>query len=154
MRWRAQPRSIPSPSVTQEAVDGALTLARNEVLFGVFVIPMTATIVMGFLEGVAAHSAIDWRERFLRTGWDLCVLALGSTGAVFSLSQVQQSLGTTWALFLAVMSILVTIFLGVMIALIRRHSVPVISGWLALLAVGLGGTTLTLPWYFVMRSFR
>jgi hypothetical protein len=140
--------------VEQDSTAALVKLAeeRNIVLLASFVIPVLATVIMGFAESLP--SVFDWRERQIKIGWDLCVLSLGSSGAVFTLPQVQRSLGVNFALLMGVLTLIATFGLGVGIAYIRKQPRPQLAGWHGWLALFLGGAALALPWVVVMRSYR
>lgn len=115
-----------------------------------FVIPIVATLLMEFAETAVDTSPFDWRERLVKTGWDLCVLAIGSTGAIFTIPQVQKRLGHLFAFDSGLLMLLLTVAFGLGIARMRRS--PKVAGWQGLLALFLGGTALGLQLYIVSVS--
>jgi len=117
-----------------------------------FVIPIVATLVMEAAETLVDHSQFDWRERFIKTGWDLCVLALGSGAAIFTIPDVQTYLGADFTVDAVVLTLLFTVLFGLFIALIRKVSRERVKGWHGLLALLFGGTALALQWYIVVHS--
>ena len=128
------------------------TVSHAHLVTSSFVIPLVATLVMELAETLVDKSPFDWRERFIKTGWDLCVLAVGSSGAIFTLPEVQRMLGPTYAIDLTVLTLLGTVFLGLCIAAIRKRAQAGISGWHGIVAMFLGGTALGIPWYIVVKT--
>jgi hypothetical protein len=88
----------------------------------------------------------------IKTGWDLGVLAVGSSGAIFTIPEVQKLLGTIYTVDIGVLTLFGTMLLGLGIAGIRKVPKTKISGWHGLLAILLGGTALGIPWYIVLKS--
>jgi hypothetical protein len=117
-----------------------------------FVIPIVATLVVEAIESIIDPSPWDWRDRQIKTGWDLFVLAVGSGGAIFTMPEVQKYLGMTFTVDVGQLAVLVTILLGLGIAAIRRVPSNRVGGWRATLALILGGTALTIPWYIVAHT--
>lgn len=116
----------------------------------VLVIPIFATFVMEVAESLV--ESLGWRIRLGRTGWDLCVLAVGSTGGIFTLPGVIAQWGTDWSVSLGVLVLLVAVVCGLFVIHLRKTKPAEVKGWQAILAVSLGMTALALPWYFVLTS--
>jgi hypothetical protein len=112
--------------------------------------PLLATFVM---EGVEALiETLGWRIRLGRTGWDLCVLAVGSTGGIFALPEVVHEWGEAWSRTLGLFCLLVSFSCGVFIVHLRKTPVEKVKGWQTFLAVGLGIAALAFPSYFLIMS--
>jgi uncharacterized membrane protein YczE len=116
------------------------------------VIPIGATVVMELVETLADEGPFDWRDRQVKTAWDLCVLALGTGSGVFTVPEVQKMLGSAYTVDVGIGSILFTFAVGVIVAAIRRRPKEKRSGWLGFLSLSLAGTTLALPWYILWTS--
>lgn len=117
------------------------------VVLTTFVVPLVSTVVMEVLETVADPSAFDWRDRLMKTGWDLNVLALGTSGAIFTLPAVQKYL-SEFAVETAFVTFCFTAITGMLIAAIRRKK----AGWRSLLALLIGGIAICIPWVLVLKS--
>jgi hypothetical protein len=120
------------------------------VVLTVLVIPIAATLVMELAEALV--ESLGWRIRLGRTGWDLCILGVGSTGAIFTLPGVVEEWGPEVAVIAGIMALLVAISCGLFIIHLRKTKPEHVKGWQSILAVGLGVASLALPWYFVTRS--
>jgi hypothetical protein len=135
-----------------DAVAQAQAHTHVHVVVSSFVIPIVATVLMELAETVADSTSFDWRERQIKTGWDLCVLALGSGGAIFTLPQVRTYLGDPGTIEAGALTLLVTVILALVIAIIRKRPKEKLAGWQAFAALLLGGMALSIPWYIVMHS--
>jgi hypothetical protein len=116
----------------------------------IIVVPLFATLVMEAAE--ALTESLGWRIRLGRTGWDLCVLAVGLTGAVFTLPGVVTKWGPEWAVCDGLIALLIAVACGVFIIHLRKTKPENIKGWQSFLAVGLGLVSLALPLYFVVSA--
>jgi hypothetical protein len=116
----------------------------------VLVIPVVATLLMEAAESIV--ESLGWRIRLGRTGWDLCVLSVGSTGAIFTLPGVLAAWGPEMAVIYGLLALLIALMCGVFIIHLRKTKPQAVKGWQALLAVGFGMASLALPWYFVSTS--
>jgi hypothetical protein len=114
------------------------------------VLPTIATLAMEVAESLI--ETLGWKIRVARTGWDLCVLAVGSTGGVFTLPGVEERWGTDWSIALGLIALMVAFICGLFIIHLRKTRPEHVKGWQSLLAVGLGVASLVLPWYFVISS--
>ena len=117
-----------------------------------FVIPIAATVLMEMVETIADSTPVDWKDRQIKTGWDLCVLALGTSGAIFTSAEVQKMLGVVYSVDLGIVTLLATMILGLVVAGIRKRTKNHPSGLLGTLALALGGTALVIPWYIVVHT--
>jgi hypothetical protein len=120
------------------------------VILSVLIIPLGATILMEVAESIA--ESLGWRVRLGRTGWDLCVLAVGSAGGVFTLPGVLEGWGPELAVSFGIIAFGVAIGCGLFIIHLRKTKPEDVKGWQAMLSVGLGIASLALPWAFVLKS--
>lgn len=120
------------------------------VILTVLVIPLGATFLMEIAEAIA--ESLGWRVRLGRTGWDLCVLAVGSTGGVFTLPGVLDGWGPEMAVSYGILALLIAVGCGLIIIHLRKTKPEELQGWQAIMAVGLGMAALAFPWYFVITS--
>jgi hypothetical protein len=107
---------------------------------------------MEFAETLSDTASWHWRDRQLKTGWDLCVLALGSTGGIFTLPQVLKMLGADGSIETGILTLLFIVIFGLGIAFMRKLPKDRLTGWHGNGALLLGGTALTIPWYIVLKS--
>jgi hypothetical protein len=110
--------------------------------FGFIIIPVMSTIIMFAIE--AMTDRLEWKARWIKTGWDLCVLALGLQGGFIvekrSLNHDSMTLG-----FMIFLGILIC---GVSIAILRQKDPK--TGIHALIAFSLGGLSLALPTFWAV----
>lgn len=113
------------------------------------VLPAFFVLLMTFVESLVAP--MDWRERSIKVAWDLCVLALGVVGAVFSDANMVKAYTAPWAVVGGLFSVLLTLACAVCIAKLRVRGSRFYRGWDAMLALALGGAALALPGYLVLK---
>jgi len=111
------------------------------------IVPIAASVVMQALESLV--ESLGWRVRLVRTGWDLCMLALGSAAGIFVLPGIVQQFGSKATLWLAI-SLVISFLCATLVMHIRKTKPEKLTGPQAVCALLLGGTALTLPWYFAL----
>lgn len=116
----------------------------------VFLIPILATFVMEAAESLV--ESLGWRVRLGRTGWDLCVLAVGVGGGIFTLPSVVAKWGAAWSVALGAIVLLFAVLCGLFNIHLRKTKPAHLKGWQILVSVGLGIAALALPLYFVATS--
>lgn len=89
---------------------------------------------------------VDWRMRLASVGWDLCVLALGVAGGVFSNPRVIGTASAEQVVVAGIFSVAISLGATVAIAFIRREKA--VTGWGATISLALGGTALSFPAYW------
>src|SRR5437868_4412770 len=110
-------------------------------VFAPAILPLSAGIVMNFLEGL--FETFTMPQRLIRVGWDAAVLSVGLTAGVFSDTKViaffqPQGIGPAEAeCFLA--ELLCVIAMGYL----RKGGNDI--GWKALVCLFLGGVALVVP---------
>lgn len=119
-------------------------------VLSVLVIPLGATFLMEIAEAIP--ESLGWRVRLCRTGWDLCVLAVGSTGGIFTLPGVLNGWGAELAVIYGIGSLIIAVMCGLCNIHIRKTKPDDLTGMQAYLSIGLGVAALVLPWYFVVGS--
>lgn len=102
------------------------------------------------LPGPVVPWSLGYRARLF--DWDLCVLAIGSSGAIFTLPKVRNYLGEIYTVDATALMLLVTVLLGLLVIWMRKIDHQKISGMRGILALALGGTALAIPWYIVMKA--
>jgi hypothetical protein len=113
-------------------------------------LPIFVTFLMEAAESLV--ETLGWRVRLVRSGWDLCVLAVGSTGGIFTLPDVIDQWGGDSSTFFGMTSLLLAFFFAVLIIHIRKTEPKALRGWQSFLAIGLGIAALSLPCYFVLTT--
>lgn len=112
------------------------------------IIPVLAAFVMAGVESLV--ESLGWKQRLVKTGWDLCVLAVGSVAGIFAVPNVVGLLGPR-AVIDATVSCLLSLIAGVLIMHIRKTKAIELKGWHGFVALGLGGGALIFPWYVVLH---
>jgi hypothetical protein len=139
-----------------QAVDSLARIAGGKhhvnptvLLFGAaIVLPVVVTVIMGALEeGV---DKIGWRGRLVKTGWDLCILSVGSAG-IYATPQMVDGWGPAAPLF-AAGSVVISLGFTVAISFIRKIDPARITLLHGLGSIALGGGALGMPIYFVLHS--
>ena len=118
------------------------------VLVTTILLPLFATFVMEGVESLVESNT--WKARIAKTGWDLCVLGVGTIAGIFGLPEMQSRWGQQTAVYCA-LAMLVAFGAGVLNVKIRKTPALEISGKQALTALGCGGAALVLPWYFALH---
>ena len=107
-------------------------------------LPLVFVIIMSGFEGVI--ETVDWRLRLMRVAWDLCVLAFGVMGHLFTAPGMDG-----YSPQLLVVSILfcVALIFSVICVIAHLRKGPV-AGWKVVLSLALGGVALGFPSFLVI----
>src|SRR5262249_35445390 len=112
------------------------------------IFPIIAALVMTAIESLV--ETLGWRQRMLKGGWDLCVLAVGSIAGIFGIPKVVDQWGTR-AVPLCILATFVALFSGILILHIRKKASDKPTGLQGFISLVLGGAALVLPWYFALH---
>lgn len=111
-------------------------------------LPVLFVLVMTGVETLA-EPYVAAQDRAFRIGWDLCVLALGVAGSVFSLPQIISAYSPELAVVLGWLSMALSLGGAVVIAHLKRTRVFPAARTCA--SVLIGGGALVLPSYALLN---
>jgi hypothetical protein len=79
-----------------------------------------AVILMNFIESLRP---MDFWDRMMNVGWELCILGVGVTGGIFSHPAMGKIYGT-FALYVAIAVIFLDLMLGVGVLKTKQGKIP------------------------------
>jgi hypothetical protein len=112
--------------------------------YSYLVIPFLVSVAMVYAENLV--EPLPWRDRGVKTGWDLCVLALGILGGIIAEKKGRSDDSIALGMSLFILILIIAFMIGGM-----RQKKPK-TGLHALLSMALGGISLALPFYWVVHS--